>query len=195
MKLIVGLGNPGTRYLGTRHNIGSAVVKEFCRRHKAALKRGLFSAALSAKVKLHGIECVLAVPLTYMNLSGAAVLALVKKHRIAGEDLLVVCDDLDLELGRVRLRRSGSDNGHNGVASVIAALDTRDFCRLRLGIGRPAHRSADTADYVLSAFTGKETARIPEFIDDALQAIESWIELGIEKTMNTVNRRGEEKDE
>ena len=188
MKLIVGLGNPGKNYEHTRHNIGQAVVKELGRKNKVVLKKGLFSSSLSAKCGINGIDCLLAVPLTYMNLSGAAVKALVKKHNIGLEDLIVAFDDLDLELGRVKLKPEGSSGGHKGVESIIGALGTSAFPRIRVGIGRPENNSIEIPDYVLSGFKKNERALAAEAIEKACAAVEYWVELGTEKTMNIINR-------
>jgi len=137
MRLIVGLGNPESRYRGTRHNIGAAAVRECAGEHAVPLKKGLFSSSLCARVRIESQESLFAVPLSYMNLSGPPVAALARKHRIAAEDILVVHDDLDLEFGKMKLRLGGSAGGHNGLKSVIGSLGSPEFCRLRIGIGRP----------------------------------------------------------
>lgn len=188
MKLIIGLGNPGKFYEQTRHNIGSAVVKELGKNRKAVLKRGLFGSSLNAKLRISGEECILAVPLSYMNLSGPAVRSLVKKHKIALADLIVVHDELDLEPGRIKLKSGGSSGGHNGLESVIAALASPDFCRLRIGIGRPEHKDADISGYVLSGFRKSEKQTIEETIEKSCQALELWVRTGAEQTMNVINR-------
>lgn len=190
MKLIVGLGNPGISYRGTRHNIGSYIVRAFAHDNRADLKRGLFSNSMSAKVKIEGHESILALPLVYMNLSGLAVSSLVKKHRIALEDLLIVSDDIDMELGALRIRPSGSSGGHNGLQSVIDCLGSQDFARLKVGIGRPPSKSADVAEYVLSEFSRKEKEEIKDIAEEAAGIIKSWIIDGMSKTMNIFNRKG-----
>jgi PTH1 family peptidyl-tRNA hydrolase len=187
MKLIVGLGNPGTVYQKTRHNIGSEAVKFFAKQHKAVLKKGLFSPALSNRLKIAGKEVILAVPLVFMNLSGVAVAALVKKHRVSSGDLLVVLDDLDLELGRIKIKSDGSAGGHNGIKSIISSLRREDFCRLRLGIGRPKQGS-DISGYVLSDFLKKDIKTIESLKENASQAMELWLKEGVSKTMNVFNR-------
>jgi PTH1 family peptidyl-tRNA hydrolase len=187
MKLIVGLGNPGRIYAGLRHNIGSSVAKALAKRYKIALRREFRVPALSAKVRVDNLDFILAVPLVYMNLSGSAVSGLVKKHRIDLGDLLVVCDDLDLEFGRLRIRPAGSSGGHRGLQSAIQALGAKDFCRLRVGIGRPEREDKDAADYVLSQFTRREAKQVPEVICRACDCLELWIKAGVTKAMNIFN--------
>jgi PTH1 family peptidyl-tRNA hydrolase len=188
MKLVVGLGNPGSEYRGTRHNIGSLAVKEFAARHGGALRRGLFSSSSTARLKDGGTDVLLAVPLAYMNLSGPAVRSLVAKFKIdPAAGLLVVHDELDFDPGTVRLRADGSAGGHNGVKSVIASLGTQGFHRLRIGIGRP-RAGQDPADYVLSLFRKSEQQAVGEGVEQAVSAIEMWIAGGIDKTMNHFNR-------
>lgn len=188
MKLIVGLGNPGKTYEQTRHNIGSNVVKKLGQNHKAVLKRGLFGSSLSAKCRINGQVCLLAVPLSYMNLSGPAVKSLIKKHKVALEDLIIIHDELDLEAGKLKFKNGGSSGGHNGLESVIKALSSNEFCRLRIGIGRPEHKLADISAYVLSAFKKSESAVVAQAIEKSCQALEIWVEAGVEKTMNIINQ-------
>lgn len=187
MKLIVGLGNPGNSYRGTRHNIGARAVGEFAEAGKAVLKKGIFSSSATAKVRVDSVELLLAVPLTYMNLSGPAVGALVRRHRITPDNLLVVHDDLDLEFGRVKAREGGSAGGHNGLKSIIAALGTPEFSRLRMGIGRPPGKT-DPSDFVLSRFTGEEHEQVEKMVAAACSAFRVWAGEGISKTMNMINR-------
>src|SRR3989338_5399149 len=157
MKLIVGLGNPGLIYRGSRHNIGFRVVKALARAKRIALKKEKGISSLSAKASLDGCEVLLSLPLTYMNLFGSAVNGLIKKYKIEpATGLLVVCDDLDLGLGRIKIRASGSSGGHRGLRSIIEALKTEEFARLRVGIGRPVMAKSETSKYVLSPFAGKE---------------------------------------
>jgi len=186
MKLIVGLGNPGKIYEQTRHNIGSTVVKKLSQNHKVVLKRGLFGSSLNAKCRINGLDCLLAVPLSYMNLSGGAVKALIKKHKVALEDLIIIHDELDLEAGKIKLKAGGSSGGHNGLESVIKVLASNEFCRLRIGIGRPEHKLADISAYVLSAFKKSEAAIVAEAIEKSCRALEIWVETGVEQTRNII---------
>jgi PTH1 family peptidyl-tRNA hydrolase len=188
MKLIVGLGNPGKNYLGTRHNIGSLAVRSLAIEFALSLKKGFLSSSESAKAKIEDEEVLLAVPRVYMNLSGESVRQLVKKHRISLEDLLVVHDELDLDQGRVKLKSGGSAGGHNGLRSIIGSLGDEGFSRLRIGIGRPQHNNADMAEYVLSSFGRKDKELVEQMVLDSIVAMKSWVKDGISKTMNAVNR-------
>jgi len=188
VKLIVGLGNPGILYLNSRHNIGFSIVKLLAHSAKAALKKDKQAPALSGKTRIES-ECVtLAMPLTFMNLSGVAVSALVKKYKIDLNDLLVVCDDLDLEFGRLKIKPCGSSAGHRGIDSIINSLDSKDFARLRIGIGRP-RESRGTRDYVLSKFNRKESAQLKGILSVACDCCRTWISQGTDKSMNTFNKK------
>jgi PTH1 family peptidyl-tRNA hydrolase len=188
MKLIVGLGNPGSLYIHSRHNIGFSVVKELSKDFKIALKKDSATFSLSGRGRFNNENVMLAEPVTYMNLSGLSVSALLKKHKVCLEDLLVICDDLDLEFGRLKIRPSGSSAGQRGMESIIAHLGGSEFARLRVGIGRPAQKKA-AADYVLSAFTRKEKSQIPDLIACACQCCQTWISQGITESMNIFNQR------
>jgi peptidyl-tRNA hydrolase, PTH1 family len=186
MKLIIGLGNPGFRYAGTRHNIGFAVVKSLAKSCKIGLKNDRNTCALSGKGLVADEPAILAMPLTYMNLSGNAVGALVKKYKIDLADLLVICDDVDLEFGRLKIKSGGSSAGHKGVASVKNSLASDGFSRLRIGIGRSDERQ-ETADYVLSSFNRSQRLRLKEIIGQAVSCVEVWAVKGITESMNMFN--------
>jgi len=188
MKLIVGLGNPGIIYRDSRHNIGFSVVKALAKACKISFKRESSSCSLVGRGKMEGQAVVLAMPLTFMNLSGSAVNALLKKYKIGPEDLLVVCDDLNLEFGRMRIRPSGSSGGQRGLKSIIAALNSQEFCRLRVGIGRP-HPATDAADFVLSYFKRNELAGVKEIIERAGDCCQVWAARGVTESMNIFNTR------
>jgi PTH1 family peptidyl-tRNA hydrolase len=188
MKLIVGLGNPGRLYENTRHNIGASIIKSFARSHDVSLKREFTVRALTAKASLNDERVVLAVPLTFMNNSGAAVSALAKKYRAFAKDILVVCDDLDLELGRLKIKPSGSSGGHRGLHSIIEALGTKEFARLRVGIDRPYPAHIDAADYVLAPFTKKESAQVHEMVEQACSCFQLWAAEPIATAMNMFNK-------
>lgn len=194
MKLIVGLGNPGLIYAGSRHNIGFSVIKSLARSLKSALKRdrSIFSITGASSLGRHGI--ILAMPQAFMNLSGIAVKALLKKYRATPENLLVVCDDLDLEPGRIKLRPFGTSGGHRGLESIIEQIGTREFSRLRIGIGRPPG-STDAARYVLTGFSRREKPLIDEVKERAVACALSWVEKGTEETMNMFNVKGALKNE
>lgn len=188
MKMIVGLGNPGTDYAGTRHNVGFLVIKALAKSWRIALKSDRRTCSLSGRRSIRGQEAVLAMPLTFMNLSGPAVRALCKKYGTEVCDLLVVCDDLDLELGRIKIRPSGSAGGHRGLQSIIDSLGASDFCRLRIGIDRPP-AGRDAAEYVLSAFARRQQPQLKEAIGRSCLCCQSWLTDGMVKTMNIFNAR------
>lgn len=187
MKLIVGLGNPGKIYSYSRHNIGFSAVKALSKFYKVALKKDKAAFSLSAKCKIKNQNIILATPVTFMNLSGLAVKALLKKYRIDLENLLVVCDDLDLELGRQKIRASGSSGGHQGLKSVIDSLKSDRFSRLRIGIGRP-QINTEVKDYVLSPFTQQERGQVKKIIAEASLCCRVWVREGVTKSMNIFNQ-------
>ena len=188
MKLIVGLGNPGRRYRQTRHNVGWEVISRLARRARIAVdEEDGFSDV--GRGSIGGTRVILARPQTYVNVSGEAVRDLRRHHRLRPQDIVVVVDDLDLPLGRLRLRASGSAGGHNGLKSIIEALGTTEFPRLRVGIGRPAE-GVDPADHVLTRFTSDEQAVVHAALDRAAEAIETAIAEGIETAMNRFNPGG-----
>jgi len=186
MKLIVGLGNPGLLYSCSRHNIGFETVKSLARSLKSTFKRERLVFSLVGKARLGETQIILALPQRFMNLSGLAVKALVKEYKISLPDLLVICDDLDLELGRIKLRPSGSSGGHRGLQSIIEHLGSVEFSRLRIGIGRPRD-PAHAAEYVLKGFLRKEKPIIAEAKENSVQCCLSWLEKGVTQTMNTFN--------
>jgi PTH1 family peptidyl-tRNA hydrolase len=186
MKIVAGLGNPGDRYRGTRHNVGFEVADLLVRRHGLAFEAGP-AVALQARWR-RGAEAVWVVkPLTFMNVSGEAVAALTRYYRVALADLLVVCDDVNLPLGRLRARPGGSDGGHNGLKSVALHVGTIDYPRLRVGVGRGDDRR-DLADHVLARFEPEEAPGIDTAIARAADAVETWIDEGLDRVMNTFNR-------
>lgn len=186
MWLIVGLGNPGARYESTRHNCGFMVVEELALRVQAQFKERE-SEALIARANIEGQRVLLAKPQTFMNESGIAVSGLKRKYDVALDEVLVITDELALPLGTIRLRRSGSAGGHNGLKSIIARLGSDEFPRLRLGIGSD-HPFDDAADYVLGEFSRREREVLPTMIDRAADAVEDLLKTGIELTMSKHNR-------
>lgn len=193
MKLIVGLGNPGRVYEATRHNIGFSVIKSLGLEYKAVFKRQSREFSQSAKVCINGQNVILAMPLTFMNLSGQSVVALLKKHKVELKDLLVVCDDLDLELGRLKLRPEGSSGGHRGLQSIIDCIGGNNFSRLRVGIGRPG-TDKDASDYVLSRFHKNELKLVSDTIKNAAACCECWLSKNTEEVMNMFNKRSKAND-
>ena len=188
MKLIVGLGNPGRLYSNSRHNIGFMAVRALASRNKVTLKKGLFGSSLTARFHLGKDTVILAQPLTFMNLSGSGIKPLLKKYKVSPDNLLIICDDIDLDFGVLRLRPEGSSGGHNGLESIIRTIATKEFCRLRIGVGRP-NEKLDAADYVLAPFKRNELNEIESIIERAVSCAESWIAQGTSETMNTYNKR------
>jgi len=193
MKLIVGLGNPGKSYARNRHNVGFLCVSHFARVHSVRLDRRQCRARVGT-TEVKGDKVVLAKPGTFVNLSGQSVACLVHKHHVALTDLLVVYDDLDLPLGKIRLRQSGSSGGHKGMNSVISALGSEDFPRIRVGIGRPQGEKQSACDddivnYVLSDFSAEEETIIRPVVARVAEAIDCFLNQGIEAAMNEFNQR------
>ncbi len=193
MKLIVGLGNPGKDYAGSRHNIGFLVIKALAKSCKIPFKKDTATFSLNALVKIDGQNVILAMPLTFMNLSGMAVSALFKKYKIGPDNLLVVCDDLDLGLPRLRIRALGSSGGHRGLKSVIDALGTKGFSRLRIGIGRPENINIEASEYVLSPFNREEKGQVEKAIERARQCCSIWVTKGVTEAMNIFNKRSRDE--
>ena len=187
LKLIVGLGNPGRIYQRTRHNLGFLVVTELAKKNGLRFIRSLRLKSFVVSGKLGEQPVVMAMPATFMNASGLAVSRLVKKTKIDLKDLLVVCDDINLQLGSLRLRPSGSDGGHNGLKSIIESLAGKNFARLRLGIAGPK-KSKDTVDFVLSEFAKEERAAVSSQIERAGDCCANWVREGIVKTMDKFNK-------
>ncbi|MEW6322923.1 MAG: aminoacyl-tRNA hydrolase [Acidobacteriota bacterium] len=185
MKLVAGLGNPGPKYRGTRHNVGFDVVDCLAGRWRVDGWREQ-QQALTARHVAAGEPVLLAKPLTFMNLSGEAVGGLAGFYKIDPADVLVLVDDADLPLGRLRARREGGAGGHNGLKSVIAHLGTQAFARLRIGVGRGDGRR-DLADHVLARFDADERETIEAAVRRAADAAEMWITDGIERVMNAFN--------
>ena len=192
MKLIVGLGNPGRDYVNNRHNVGFKCIDLFARQHAISLtQRGARSKLGSGEVA--GTRMVLAKPLTFMNLSGEVVSALMRRYRLSSKDILVIYDDLDLPLGKIRIREKGSSGGHNGLKSIISHLGTQDFPRIRVGIA-PSEGSdsavapeVDAVKHVLSDFTDEEKTVMREVYRKVAAAIEGIFTEGIEAAMNKYN--------
>ncbi len=189
MKLVVGLGNPGQKYKGTRHNIGFDVLAALARRYDVGRPKSKFNAEV-AETSIRNEKTVLLSPLTYMNLSGQSVRAAVDFYKLELVDLLVVCDDLALDSARLRIRPAGSAGGQKGLKDIIHRLGSQDFARLRIGIGKPAPEW-DPADYVLGRFTDDEKPDISNAVEKASDAVETWISDGIQSAMNRFNAKPE----
>lgn len=181
---IVGLGNPGSRYRDTRHNVGFLVVDELCRRLRAPLKPGK-GEYLITRTNMEGIELHVAAPMTFMNNSGTAVVDILERYRLTPRELLVVVDDFALPLGMVRFRVNGSDGGHNGLASIIYTLNTHEFPRLRCGIGTATMpQKSDMASFVLSPFEPEEVPAVQDMVVRAADACIEFIRTGHARPVN-----------
>jgi PTH1 family peptidyl-tRNA hydrolase len=194
LALVVGLGNPGDRYVGTRHNVGFEVLDALVRRLAADPARParvdrLDCRALTGRVRIGDAPVLLAKPQTYMNLSGESVKGLLVKHAVPLERMLVVSDDVALAVGRLRIRPAGSSGGQKGLQNVIECLGSDEFPRLRIGIAGDHFRPGeDKADYVLERFSKAERAALAPAVDTACEAIETFVAEGIEVAMNRFNR-------
>ncbi len=190
MKLIVGLGNPGRKYERTRHNVGFFVVDRLAQRNGLQLKERLGD-ALIADWRINDERIVLVKTQTFMNRSGTAVRDLLYELHGSAEDLIVVYDDLDLPLGRIRLRAQGSAGGHRGMLSILEHLTGAGFFRVRVGIGRPPE-GVDPADFVLSQFNDQESSDVERAVERAAQAVESLLRDGPIHAMELYNRAPQE---
>ena len=190
MKMIVGLGNPGKEYSTNRHNIGFLCLNHFARKYHISLDRKQSKARVGMGLA-EGCQVVLAKPQTYMNLSGQSVSLLMQKYHIALDDLIVIHDDLDLPLGKIRLRRDSSAGGHNGIKSIIACLGTQDFTRIRVGISRPPRegeeREQSIVDYVLGDFSAADQPVVNDILRRVTEAAVSLMTEGLTTAMNKFN--------
>ena len=185
-KLIVGLGNPGDKYRGTRHNAGFLAIDALMRKIKKVGAEEKRQRSLVYKAGFAGSTIYLAKPLTYMNLSGQAVSGLQQELRLSSEEILVIYDCLDIPLGKIRLRMGGGSGGHNGIGSVLAHLGTQDVPRLRIGIGRT--EEADTVNYVLDEWSAEEKNLAEEVLDAAADSVLLAVKRGLEIAMNEYNK-------
>ena len=184
MKLVIGLGNPGSQYAETRHNIGWMVMDRLADRAGRSGRGRQRDASESVQIRLKGLDLVLAKPLTYMNDSGVAVRKLLARERVQLADMLVIADDFALPFGKLRFREAGSHGGHNGLRSIIEELESEKFSRLRVGIGEPGRGAID---HVLSKFAADERARLPILLDAAADAVEAWARDGTSRAANRFN--------
>ncbi len=185
MYIIIGLGNPDNKYVGTRHNMGFDVVDRLAYQHNITMDTVKHKALLGKGV-IGGQKVLLAKPLTYMNLSGESVRALVDFYKVTPADIIVVYDDIALDLGRIRVREKGSAGGHNGMKNIILHLGTQEFVRVRVGVGEKPPRM-DLADYVLSRYKAEEMPLVREGVVDAASAIELILEQDAQAAMNRYN--------
>lgn len=185
MKVLVGLGNPGKKYEGTRHNVGFDVVAELACRHGSSKPKVKFEAEI-AELSVAGERLLLVAPQTFMNASGRSVRQVADFFQVIANDLLVVCDDINLPLGQLRIRRSGSSGGQKGLENIIQHMGTQAVPRLRIGIDRP-EPGRDPADYVLERFRKSEQDAVEKAVRTAAEAVDTWVSEGIDKAMNRFN--------
>lgn len=185
-RLVVGLGNPGPAYAKNRHNLGFMVADLLAERAGATYKAHKRSGTEIVTLRLAGHPVVLGKPRSYMNLSGQPVAALAKFYSVSPADIVVIHDELDIEFGRIRLKFGGGVAGHNGLRSVAAALGTKDFHRVRIGVGRPPGRKS-AATFVLENFAATERGEVPVICEQAADATELLIKLGLEAAQNVVH--------
>jgi peptidyl-tRNA hydrolase, PTH1 family len=183
--LVVGLGNPGDEYRGSRHNVGAEVVELLAKRHGGRLRKRK-ERALVDEVTINGKRAALAVPVTYVNDSGHAVGALVRRFGVTPEQVVVVHDELDLPVGELKVKSGGGLAGHNGLRSIVAHLHSQDFQRVRIGVGKPVSKERG-ADHVLNRFNKRERAGIDAIIEQAADAVEAIARDGVEAAMNRFN--------
>lgn len=183
--LVVGLGNPGDEYRGSRHNLGAEVVELLAKRHGGHLRKRK-ERALVDEVTIDGRRVALAIPLTYVNDSGHAVGALVRRFGVDPEQLVVVHDELDLAVAELKLKSGGGLAGHNGLRSIVAHLHTQDFQRVRIGVGKPVSKERG-ADHVLNRFSKRERAEVDVTVEQAADAVETIVRDGVDAAMNRFN--------
>ena len=185
--LIVGLGNPETKYDGTRHNIGFAAMDSLCEKHGITLNKMKYN-ALVGEATICGKRVLLAKPQTYMNSSGEAVGKIASFYKIEPENILIIFDDISLDVGKIRLRRKGSAGGHNGIKSIIAHLSSETFPRIKIGVGNKPHPDYDLIDWVLGKFPKSDEANLKVALDSCTGAIEEILARGIESAMNKYSK-------
>ena len=185
MYLIVGLGNPEAEYARTRHNMGVDVVNELADKYKIAISREKFD-GLYGTGEIENEKVILLKPQTYMNLSGNSVKEVVDFYKIEKEKILVIYDDMDIDPGKIKIRKKGSSGGHNGIKSIIQMIGTEDFTRIRVGIGRPMHKG-DEINYVIGAIPEVELKKLEEGTEKAQKAVDEILKNGVDSAMNKYN--------
>lgn len=188
MYIIIGLGNPEPEYSNTRHNMGFDVINKLAKKNDISLNRTKFNAIYGTGI-INGEKVVLIKPQTYMNNSGEAVKEFINFYKEPLENIIVIYDDMDTDIGSIRVRAKGGPGSHNGMKSIISNLNSKDFSRIRVGIGRPQNEF-DRIDYVIGKIDNEEFIRLQEGQDLAVKAIEYWIKNGIDNTMNVYNSKG-----
>jgi len=187
MFLIAGLGNPEKKYDNTRHNIGFEAAKLFAEKENISLNKQKFK-AIVGEGYIGSEKVIVALPQTYMNLSGESIGEIAAFYKIPNENVIILHDDISLEIGRLRIREKGSAGGHNGLKSIISHLGGDVFCRIKIGVGAPKHQDYDLADFVLGSFSKEERENLEPVIKDTVSAIECIIKDSVSKAMNRYNR-------
>lgn len=188
MYIIIGLGNPEPEYSNTRHNMGFDVINKLAKRNDISLNRTKFNSIYGTGI-INGEKVILIKPQTYMNNSGEAVKEFINFYKEPLENIIIVYDDMDTDIGSIRVRARGGPGSHNGMKSIINYINSEDFPRIRVGIGRPQNEF-DRIDYVIGKIDNEEFINLQEGQDLAVKAIEHWIKKGIDNTMNTYNKKG-----
>lgn len=186
MYLIAGLGNPGDQYNMTRHNIGFSVIDYIAGENKVKVKKLKFK-ALYGEMNIGGEKVLLVKPQTYMNLSGESIRDFCGFYKIPPENVIIICDDISLPPGRIRIRRKGSAGGHNGLKSIIYQLASEDFIRIKIGVGSPENKDYELADYVLGRFTRDEIPVLEQAIRNACEGVAEIVSKGVDSAMNKYN--------
>jgi PTH1 family peptidyl-tRNA hydrolase len=186
MKLIVGLGNPGKQYEGTRHNLGFLIVDRLAAQNHIAMSEGACD-SIVGEGSCGGVRAILAKPQTFMNRSGAAIQCLIERHHGSADNLVVIYDDLDLPFGRLRIRPRGGAGGHRGMLSIGEQLAGAPFCRVRVGIGRPP-AGMEAVDYVLERFAAQESSELERIVDRAAESVVTLLRDGPERAMACYNQ-------
>ena len=185
--VIAGLGNPGLKYENTRHNAGFMTVDTLAQKHDFTIKKLKFK-SLTGEVMLGGKRCLVIKPSTFMNNSGEAVVEALNFYKLPPENLIVCFDDISLEPGRIRIRRKGSDGGHNGIKSIIYLTGSDNFPRVKIGVGQKPSKDYDLADWVLSEFRSEDIPKLHEAADNACEALELMVKGNIDNAMNKFNK-------
>lgn len=187
MYAIIGLGNPGKKYELTRHNVGYMAIDQLAKAHQISVEK-LKHQALVGQGRINGEKVILVKPITYMNLSGNAVREVIDYYKIPIENTMIIYDDIDIPLGKLRIRKEGGSGTHNGMKSIIASLGSKRFPRIRIGIAPENSSHASLADYVLGSFTQKEWICLSEPLESTVKVVETMIEKGLDNAMNHYNR-------
>ena len=193
MKAIIGLGNPGMKYAGTRHNIGFDAVTAIADKYNLSINNKKFK-GVYADGHIAGEKVLLIQPQTFMNLSGECVREVADFYKLNPDEIIIICDDINLDVGRLRIRKNGSAGGHNGLKNIIAHLGTEEFPRIRVGVGEKTE-GWDLADYVLARFDKDSEPVIREALANVVGAVETWISEGIDAAMNRFNVSAKKKEE